>query len=169
MVNNFAITKKRNTKKNVFLQSIVFCFFVDMHWIIHIFIINCFISDIPVVTATPLAYSVNIGSSVTLKCSVLADPLHTSVTWKKLIGGTASNIPITNSGGKYSGATVNDPSLTINNAAFSDQGTYVCYATNSVGTGQSTQVVVAVAGSKILFSLNFTNVLQYVSHLVSTQ
>lgn len=125
---------------------------LDTYNPIYVFIIIYFISDIPVVTATPLAYSVNVGSSVTLKCSVLADPLHTSVTWKKLIGGTASNIPVTNSGGKYSGATVSDPSLTINNAVFSDQGTYVCYATNSVGTGQSTQVVVAVAGSKILFS-----------------
>ena len=80
---------------------------------------------------------------------MVADPLHTSVTWKKIVGGSSNDIFVANSGGKYEGSSVSSPSLVINNAAFSDQGTYVCHATNSVGTGQSTQVVVAVAGSKI--------------------
>lgn len=100
-----------------------------------------------------MAYSVNIGDSVTVQCSVVADPLHTQVYWRKIVGGTTSNINVLNSNGKYDGSTVGGPSLIINNAAFGDQGTYVCYASNSVGTGQSTQVVVAVAGSKLNFNL----------------
>lgn len=110
-----------------------------------------FILDIPIVVAPKLAYSVNIGESVTLTCQVTADPKHTTVQWRKIIGGTSTNIVVANSNGKYGGSSVDSPSLVINNAAFSDQGTYVCFATNSVGTGQSTQVVVAVAGSKYLF------------------
>ncbi|VDI54451.1 hemicentin [Mytilus galloprovincialis] len=115
------------------------------------------VGNIPVVTASPLAYSVNIGDSVTVQCSVVADPLHTQVYWRKIVGGTTSNINVLNSNGKYDGSTVGGPSLIINNAAFGDQGTYVCYATNSVGTGQSTQVVVAVAGSVPSVTLSQTS------------
>ncbi|XP_063441331.1 hemicentin-1-like isoform X2 [Mytilus trossulus] len=115
------------------------------------------VGNIPVVTASPLAYSVNIGDSVTVQCSVVADPLHTQVYWRKIVGGTTSNINVLNSNGKYDGSTVGAPSLIINNAAFGDQGTYVCYASNSVGTGQSTQVVVAVAGSVPSVTLSQTS------------
>lgn len=49
---------------------------------------------------------------------------------------------------RYGGSTVNSPSLIISNAVTSDEGFYVCYATNSVGTGQSSQTYLDVAGSK---------------------
>jgi hypothetical protein len=35
--------------------------------------------------------------------------------------------------GKFSGGTPSDPSLTINNIAISDEGIYVCRATNRFG------------------------------------
>ena len=94
-------------------------------------------------------YNVNLGETVTLQCSVTADPLHTSVYWQKVTGGSTSTIIINNS--KYEGSTVTNPSLTIKNAASGDAGTYYCYATNSVGTGGSTQVVIGVTGSKYFF------------------
>jgi hypothetical protein len=52
---------------------------------------------------------------------------------------------------KYEGSTVTNPSLTIKNTASGDAGTYYCYATNSVGTGGSTHVVIGVTGSKYFF------------------
>jgi hypothetical protein len=52
---------------------------------------------------------------------------------------------------------VNQPSLTINNAGNSDEAFYVCSATNSVGTGQSSQTYLDVVGGKInlFFFSNF--------------
>jgi hypothetical protein len=38
--------------------------------------------------------------------------------------------------------------LVISNAALSDEGSYVCYATNSIGTGSSQQTFLDVIGSK---------------------
>lgn len=55
------------------------------------------------------------------------------------------------SSNKYSGSTVNTPSLTINNVVLSDEASYVCFATNGVGTGQSSQTTVDVAGGKEIF------------------
>lgn len=49
---------------------------------------------------------------------------------------------------KYSGSTVGEPSLTINNANSNDETFYICYASNSVGTGQSSQTYLDVVGSK---------------------
>jgi hypothetical protein len=50
---------------------------------------------------------------------------------------------------KYSGSTVSTPSLTITNAQNSDEGNYVCYATNLAGTGSSSQTFLDVVGSKL--------------------
>ena len=88
------------------------------------------------------------GSSVTLGCTVTSNPGHFQVFWRKTVNGQESDINVVNSGGKYSGSTVANPSLTINNAASSDEATYICYATNSVGTGQSTSTSLDVVGSK---------------------
>ena len=105
-----------------------------------------FLPDVPQVTVTRDAYSVDVGGSVTLQCSVTADPVHNNVYWRKVDGGTETSITIDNS--KYTGSTISNPSLTINTVTFNDTGTYYCYASNSVGTGVSTQVIVAVSGGK---------------------
>ena len=88
---------------------------------------------------------------MTIQCNVAANPSHTSVYWQKITGGASTNIDVANSAGKYTGSSVNTPSLTITSSQLTDQGTYICYATNTVGTGQSTQVVVAVQGSKLYY------------------
>ena len=50
-------------------------------------------------------------------------------------------------GHRYSGSTVNTPSLTITNADQSDRGFYVCCASNCIGTGVSQQTFIDVQGS----------------------
>lgn len=114
-----------------------------VQWTLHFLI-----SEVPSVQITLPNYQANVGSSITLGCSVVANPAHYQVYWTKTSGGQTTNIEVVNSGGKYSGSTVNSPSLTITNAAISDDATYVCFATNSIGTGQSTSTSLDVVGSK---------------------
>ncbi|XP_052058072.1 hemicentin-1-like isoform X3 [Mytilus californianus] len=105
------------------------------------------IGNAPQVNILAPTYSVNVGSSVTLQCSVSANPVHTSVYWKKIVNGVANDIIMGTANNKYGGSTVSSPSLTINNAVVADEGYYVCYAENSVGTGQSSQTFLDVIGN----------------------
>ncbi|XP_063420714.1 hemicentin-1-like [Mytilus trossulus] len=102
---------------------------------------------VPIVQVSFLRYQINFGGSITLGCSVVSNPAHFQVYWRKTIGGTTSNVDVTNSGGKYSGSTLLIPTLTINNAALSDEANYTCYATNIVGTGQSATTLLDVVGN----------------------
>jgi hypothetical protein len=54
------------------------------------------------------------------------------------------------------GSTTTTPSLTIFSAAQSDAGTYTCFASNSVGTGQSTTTTLSVTESRLtsIFALH---------------
>lgn len=79
-------------------------------------------------------------------CTVTSSPAHTSVYWQRISGnGVTQTITVQNNN-KYSGSTVQTPSLTILTADGNDVGEYICFATNSVGTGQSSRGVVAVTG-----------------------
>lgn len=98
-------------------------------------------------------YSVNIANSITLECTITANPAHTSVTWLRVLNGVTSSINLGGNVQKYSGSTVNTPSLTITNAVQSDEGYYICQATNTVGTGQSSQTYLDVVGSKFIKSV----------------
>ena len=86
-----------------------------------------------------------VGQSVTLGCTVSANPTHTTVYWRKIVNGVPQALPTDN---RYSGSTVSNPSLTISNLMSGDIGNYKCYATNSVGTGESAQTYLNVVGSK---------------------
>lgn len=112
------------------------------------FIVQCNIcfTAIPSVTVSSNYYPVEIGNSVTLQCSVTANPAHQSVQWKKIVNGNQQNVDVSDN--RYSGGTTNVPSLTITNAANSDEGYYICTATNVVGTGQSSQTYLDITGSK---------------------
>ncbi|XP_060080832.1 uncharacterized protein LOC132560187 isoform X2 [Ylistrum balloti] len=100
---------------------------------------------IPVVTISHDAYSTNTGATVTLGCTVTAKPAHTIVCWQRNVD--SETVPITIDGVIYTMSTVNSPSLTIHNADTSDSGTYTCFVTNSVGTGQSAPTTLTVTRS----------------------
>ena len=101
-------------------------------------------------TVTPDQQSIIVGNPVTLGCSVQANPMHTTVVWRKMVNGVATDLPASS---RYSGSTVSNPSLSITRVESGDIGNYMCCATNSVGTGQSTQTFVNVVGSKLKVSL----------------
>ena len=73
--------------------------------------------------------------------------------WQRTINGQTTQITTGTNTNKYSGSTVNTPSLTINNVAQSDTGSYRCLADNVIGTGQSQITVLNVAGSKCIYML----------------
>ncbi|CAC5393170.1 HMCN [Mytilus coruscus] len=102
------------------------------------------IGSIPIVNIGSNSYNVNYGNSITLVCTVTANPIHNSVSWTKIQNGVQTAINI--DGSKYSGATVSQPSLVISNAGNSDESFYVCSATNSIGKGQSSQTYLDVVG-----------------------
>ena len=112
-----------------------------------IYIHISYFTDIPSVTIALSNYNANIGATVTLGCTVIASPSVTSVYWRRIVNNQQQNIDASNS--KYSGSTVSSPSLVISNAALSDEGSYVCFATNSIGTGSSQQTFLDVIGSKL--------------------
>ena len=129
----------------------------------HFYLINSIffllLLDIPSVQILQPQYSVNFGDSVTLECVVSGNPTHTSVSWLRVINGQTSSV---NFGlNKYSGSTVNTPSLTVNSAEISDEGNYICTATNSIGTGQSSQTFLDVVGS--MYTNIFNTLMQVLS------
>lgn len=106
-----------------------------------------FLTGIPVVQIPQPSYTVNLAQTITITCTVTANPTHTSVQWQRTQNGVTTNIGV--GSGKYSGGTVNSPSLSINNADLNDIGQYVCSATNIVGTGTSTATTLNVVGGMI--------------------
>ena len=116
-------------------------------------------ADLPSVTITLSNYNTNIGATVTLGCTVVASPAATNVYWERIVNNLQQSVNTTSSNSRYSGSTVSNPSLVITNAQSSDEGNYICYATNSIGTGNSQQSYLNVIGSKfcterIMFSFD---------------
>ena len=112
---------------------------------------HCYFTDLPVVQILSNYYSVEIGQSVTIQCTVTANPSHQSVRWQKITNGVTSNLDTSNN--RYTGSTTGTPSLTISNVGNSDEGYYICTATNVVGRGQSSQTYLDVTGSKLISTL----------------
>ncbi|CAG2239678.1 unnamed protein product [Mytilus edulis] len=79
-----------------------------LHWVTSI---N---PDVPNVEIPLNQYFVNYGSTATIPCTVTANPTHTSVQWKIIVNRQEQNVDMQND--KYSGGTVNSPSLVIANA-----------------------------------------------------
>ena len=86
------------------------------------------------------------GQSHTITCSVSSISAITDVTWMKIIavGNEIGNVVGVD--GKFSGGTLSEPSLTIDNIAKSDEGTYVCRAANCCGTTSSEYSVLTCKG-----------------------
>ena len=103
---------------------------------------------VPTVQVQQSSYSVTTGSTVTLVCTVTSNLAITSVQWQRNVGGSITTINSNTNTNKYSGSTTTTPSLTIFNAASSDVGTYTCFASNSIGTGQNMTTTLSDTGSK---------------------
>lgn len=106
------------------------------------------LADVPSVVLSRNNYIVGYGDRVTIGCTVSSNPAHTSIYWQRIRNGVTQTITLS-SNNKYSGSSVTTPSLTILNVDNNDEGDYVCYAINSVGTGQSSRGTLEVTGSKL--------------------
>ncbi|XP_069114865.1 opioid-binding protein/cell adhesion molecule-like [Argopecten irradians] len=94
------------------------------------------LTDVPTVSVGSASYSVALGGTATLGCTVSASPAVTSLYWSKVVNGASSTI-VTSGNTRYSGGTISSPSLVISSLETGDTGTYRCNAVNSIGTGQS--------------------------------
>lgn len=108
------------------------------------------ISGPPVVSIAQSSYSVNIGNSITLFCTVSATPPEFNVYWTRAVNNQQEEVISTTNSGKYSGSTVSSPSLVIFNTDLNDIALYRCHAENSVGIGQSNTTTLTVVGSKLM-------------------
>jgi hypothetical protein len=63
------------------------------------------LSDLPIVTVTSDQQSIIVGKPVTLGCSVQANPMHTTVVWRKVVNGVATDLPASS---RYSGDMKNN-------------------------------------------------------------
>lgn len=103
-------------------------------------------TGVPTVRILKNTYTVQRGNPITLECEVTGSPTHTSVYWTKVVNSQVVTLQML--GAKYGGSSVSSPSLIIFNAEDSDEGPYVCHATNGIGTGQSSQTYLNVEGCK---------------------
>ena len=88
-------------------------------------------------------YDITYGQSVTLMCSVPSVSAPTKVFW------TRNGIPIDINDVIYEGSTLNSPSLRIARVTSEYAGTYVCSASNNVGTSHGPSIELAVTGGKL--------------------
>ncbi|CAC5391231.1 unnamed protein product [Mytilus coruscus] len=91
-------------------------------------------------------YVVNYGSSLTITSSVRATEVNpvSDIYWQYNNNGVITKISKETDG--INGSTIEIPSLTILNVTSSESGTYTCYATNDIETGQSRPINVIITG-----------------------
>lgn len=106
-----------------------------------------FLTAVPSVNIPQTSYSVTYGGTVTLVCVVISNPFQNRVEWQRIPNGVSTTLNVT-AEPRYSGGSINTPSLTITGAVSGDGGVYVCSATNDAGKGVSGQTVLSVQGSE---------------------
>ena len=105
-----------------------------------------YFTERPSIHITSINADVVEGQSHTITCSISDISDITGITWIKT-SATGDKIAIVvGEDGKFSGGTVSDPSLTINNIAKSDEGTYACIAKHCFGTISSGDSVLTYKG-----------------------
>lgn len=102
-----------------------------------------YILGIPNISIPSTEYTVNYGKEITMNCIVVSNPFYTDVYWRK-VNDVGQMKSINNGTQGITGCSVNNPSLTINFATPSDEGTYICLAGNVAGLGQSERIKLTV-------------------------
>lgn len=108
----------------------------------------------PVTNIPQSTYNQITGKQIFLGCSVSSpnSPIQ-QVQWTltNYVGQVIDHILVSTSNEKYSGSTTSSPSLTINNVASMDEGTYSCKARNLVGTSRNNPTTtLTVTGSRFI-------------------
>ncbi|KAK6963488.1 hemicentin-1, partial [Biomphalaria glabrata] len=95
------------------------------------------------------------GNTISLTCTVSANPNISSFYWSKVGSGLID--PSSNSN-KYSGGTVANSTLTITGTQTQDSGNYTCTAGNTIGNTTSSFVSLLVTLVPVITPPNSTNV-----------
>lgn len=85
------------------------------------------------------SYSATENSRVTLLCTVNSKPEHTHVYWQKEAVGSVTIFKKGTTG--IIGVSLDNPSITFTNVVRGDSGHYICFATNTIGTGSSRTIL----------------------------
>jgi hypothetical protein len=107
-----------------------------------------FVTDLPVVTIPFNTYEVTVGGYIIIQCIVSSDSAVTAVKWTKTLN-RQTEIILTHGNFRYTGGTIDSPSLGITQATLADEGSYTCSATNFVGTTSSQQTYLYISGSML--------------------
>lgn len=101
-----------------------------------------FFLDLLTVSISPANAEVIRGNSQIITCTVSGNPSVTNVAWTK----DGQSVNVAGNPTKYSGGTPGNPSLTVTNFETTDAGSYVCIATNAVGSQSSSTSVLTYIG-----------------------
>lgn len=107
----------------------------------HIYIIVV----LPTINISTTDYTVEFGTSVTIACTVNAEPGVIQIYWQKEDpNGEIKEIHCGSDG--YDGSSPHTPSLTIRYPTKANTGLYTCFARNIVGTRSSPTLSLTVTG-----------------------
>ena len=100
--------------------------------------------DIPVVGVKSSSYLAQIHDDVVLHCEVQFGSFVEYLYWQQ----DCLNLTVSNTV-RYSGGTLDSPSLVIHNVTYEDTGYFTCNVVNQSGTGTSLCITLTVVGDVV--------------------
>ena len=99
--------------------------------------------DIPVVRVKSSSYLTQIHDDVVLHCEVQFGSFVEYLYWQQ------DCLNLTVSYTRYSGGTIDSPSLVIHNVTYEDTGYFTCNVVNLFGTGANLVITLTVVGNVV--------------------